>query len=165
MDDRLNYLFAFVVVGILFTASAASVMADEVKKKGWDINQYISEKQDDEVRNIVVIVPEDCPQSVWTLTQLYNEDNLQFVNEELFIDVQEAFPGMWELDNKNSDNPVLMITYNDILAEIPANGNAMTIDRENDIKLDYVIVYTSKVDNEDKVFILQKAVNLINELK
>lgn len=165
MDDRLNYLFAFVVVGILFTASAASVMANEVQKKGWDINQYITEKQDDEVRNIVVIVPEDCPQSVWTLTQLYNEDNIQFVNEELFIDVQEAFPGMWELDNKNSDNPVLMITYNDILAEIPANGNVMTIDRENDIKLDYVIVYTSKVDNEDKVFILQKAVNLINELK
>ncbi|WMW23872.1 alkaline phosphatase [Methanolobus sediminis] len=87
---------------------------------------------------------------------------LDDVSDELFVDVEEAFPGMWELDTTDAKNPVLVITYENKVAELPVNKNVMTIDGGEETELNGVVVYAPKADDGNgKVFIPQEAVDLL----
>ncbi|WP_319506081.1 alkaline phosphatase [uncultured Methanolobus sp.] len=89
---------------------------------------------------------------------------LDDVSEELFVDVEEAFPGMWELDTTDTKNPVLVITYNNRVAELPVNKDVMAIDGGEEIDLDGVVVYAPKADDGNgKVFIPQDAVDTLKD--
>jgi alkaline phosphatase len=82
---------------------------------------------------------------------------LDDVSEELFVDVDEAFPEMWVLDESDAENPVLVITYEDKVAELPVNKDLMTIDGET-YDLEGVVVNAPMIDT---VFIPQDAVDIL----
>lgn len=87
---------------------------------------------------------------------------LDDVSDKLFVDVEEAFPGMWELDTTDAKNPVLVITYEDKVAELPVNKDIMTIGSGDEIELNGVVVYAPKADDGNgKVFIPQEAVDIL----
>lgn len=87
---------------------------------------------------------------------------LSEVNKELFVDVEEAFPGAWTLDKTDSKNPVLVINYNGKVCELPVNKDILTIDSEEETELEGVVVYAPKAGNGiGKVYIPQEAVDII----
>ena len=88
---------------------------------------------------------------------------LEDVGKELFIDVEETFPGMWELDTTTPANPVLVIEYEkDEFAYLPVNKDILTIDGET-YDLEGVVVNAPQADEGNGiVFIPQDAVNIIN---
>ncbi|SFM50790.1 Alkaline phosphatase [Methanolobus profundi] len=89
---------------------------------------------------------------------------LDDVSDELFVDVEEAFPGMWEIDTTDAANPVLVITYEEKVAELPVNKDVMTIDDGEEIDLEGVVVYAPKADDGNgKIFIPQDAVDALKE--
>lgn len=91
---------------------------------------------------------------------------LDEVSDQLFVDVEEAFPGMWELDMTDSKNPVLVIEYRSRVAELPVNKDVLTINGEKVVELDGVVIYAPKADNGNgKVFIPQDAVDAIKNIK
>ncbi len=47
------------------------------------------------------------------------------LNEYLFVDVNDAFPGAWSLDMSDANNPVLVITQADIAFRLPASKDEL----------------------------------------
>lgn len=87
---------------------------------------------------------------------------LSEVNGQLFVDVEEAFPGIWTLDRTDTRNPVLVIDYNGKVAELPVNKDILTIDGGETIELEGVVIYAPKAGNGNgKVYIPLEAVDLI----
>lgn len=71
---------------------------------------------------------------------------------------------MWELDTTDSANPVLVIEYQDKMAELPVSKDVMTIDGGKEIDLGGVVVYAPMVDDGNgKIFIPQDAVDALKD--
>ena len=55
---------------------------------------------------------------------LFNIDKTE-LNEYLFVDVNDAFPGAWSLDASDANNPVLVITQGDMTFRLPASKDEL----------------------------------------
>lgn len=92
---------------------------------------------------------------------------LDDVSEELFVDVEEAFPGKWILqDIGNDGNLQLKITAeNTQPAYLEINKDILTIGG-NEFDLEGVVVYAPKAnDGDGAIFIPQDAVDIIKNSK
>ncbi len=86
------------------------------------------------------------------------------LNEELFVDVNEAFPSAWTLDLTNVKNPVLAVTANTQTFRLPVWKDELFYSKDgNTVKklLGSIVVYAPKTN---RVYIPQDAVCLINRL-
>jgi alkaline phosphatase len=80
------------------------------------------------------------------------------IQDQLFVDLDDAFPGNWSLDESDPANPVAKVTVGAVNAELPINKNLLTIDGGMPIELEGVVVYAS---NTGKVYVPQEAVDMI----
>jgi len=85
----------------------------------------------------------------------YSLDN---TSDKLFVDVDEAFPGNYELDNTDSNNLVLKIgDY-----KLPVNKDVLIDSKGIEHKLDGIVIYAPKANyGKGKVYIPQQAVDMI----
>lgn len=90
--------------------------------------------------------------------------DLADVNEELFVEVDEAFPGMWSLDTTDPANPVLVINGE---AELPISKDILRIDG-TEYDLEGIVVAVPMADGDetlsadDDFYIPQEAIEIIN---
>ncbi|WP_321420092.1 alkaline phosphatase [uncultured Methanomethylovorans sp.] len=84
--------------------------------------------------------------------------SLDNISEKLFVDVDEAFPGKYELDKTDSNNLVLKIgDY-----KLPVNKDILIDSKGVEHKLDGIVIYAPKAnDGKGKVYIPQQAVDMI----
>ena len=93
---------------------------------------------------------------------------LDDVSEELFVEVDAAFPGIWSLDLTDSKNPVLVIERRGVVAELPINKDILTID-DTEYNLEGIVVAVPMADgnsaltDDDEFYIPQEAVEIIDE--
>ncbi len=91
MDNKMNYFFVFIVVGLLVFGSAASAMAGKTTNK-WNWNDDENDDWNDDhdykgykksgIKNVIVMVPDGCDQSIQTLARWYLAEE----GEELQLD-------------------------------------------------------------------------------
>ena len=85
----------------------------------------------------------------------YSLDN---TSDKLFVDVDEAFPGNYELDNTDSNNLVLKIGD----CKLPVNKDVLIDSKGIEHKLDGIVIYAPKAnDGKGKFYIPQQAVDMI----
>ena len=78
--------------------------------------------------------------------------------DKLFVDVDEAFPGKYELDNTDSNNLVLKIED----YKLPINKDVLIDYKGIEHKLDGIVIYAPKAnDGKGKFYIPQQAVDMI----
>lgn len=84
--------------------------------------------------------------------------SLDNTSDKLFVDVDEAFLGKYELDNTDSNNFVL--TIGDY--KLPVNKDVLIDSKGIEHKLDGIVIYAPKAnDGKGKVYIPQQAVDII----
>ncbi|MDI3485272.1 MAG: alkaline phosphatase [Methanolobus sp.] len=94
--------------------------------------------------------------------------NLEDVGEELFVEVDEAYPGIWSLDLTDNDNPVVVIERRGVVAELPVSKDILIID-DTEYDLEGVVVGVPMADGnsvltaDDDFYIPQEAVDIIDE--
>jgi alkaline phosphatase len=94
--------------------------------------------------------------------------NLDDVGEELFVEVDEAYPGIWSLDLTDNGNPVLVIERRGVVAELPVSKDILRID-DTEYDLEGVVVGVPMADGDsaltadDDFYIPQEAVDIIDE--
>ena len=88
---------------------------------------------------------------------------LDKVNKELFVEVDDAFPGMWSLEG-TTENPVIVIGE----AELPISKDILIIDG-TDYDLNGIVVAVPMADGDEELsaaddfYIPKEAVNIIND--
>lgn len=92
---------------------------------------------------------------------------LDDVADELFIKVDDAFPGMWSLGNTDAENPVLVIDNGEVVAELPVSKDILRVDG-TEYDLEGIVVAVPMADgdaalsSDDDFYIPQEAVDIIN---
>ena len=99
-------------------------------------------------------------------------NTLDQLTKRLYVNVDDAFPGNWELDKTDPENYVLKIKVKNKTAELPISKDLLMIDGK-EYQLGSLVVYAPLRDGdpsdgdmltvvEDRVYIPQKVVKLIN---
>ncbi len=87
--------------------------------------------------------------------------SLDNTSNKLFVDVDEAFPGNYVLDNADPKNLVLNIGE----YKLPVNKNVLIDSKGIEHELEGIVIYAPKAsDGKGKVYIPQQAVDLINNM-
>ncbi len=83
MDKRKNFLFVFIVVGLLVFGSTASAMAGKSTDNKWNDDDYRNtgnSYSNKGIKNVIVMVPDGCDQNIQTLARWYSGEELQLDN-------------------------------------------------------------------------------------
>jgi alkaline phosphatase len=86
------------------------------------------------------------------------------LNENLFINVNDVFPGAWTLDMTDARNPVLVITINNIFFRLPTSKDELYYSKDQSTIKKYLgslVVYAPKTN---RVYIPQNAVREIQRV-
>ncbi|MFP4379298.1 MAG: alkaline phosphatase [Candidatus Sumerlaeia bacterium] len=117
---------------------------------------YPQEKAIGAIDNTVLPLVSMCWQGV-------GPDALDHLTRKLYKDVEDAFPGNWELDNTDPENPVLVIKGK---YRMPTSKDIINIPGLGSMQIGSLVVYapTRDIDGnviEDRVFIPRTAVMII----